>query len=1523
MVVILKESLRAEVFVNMLWDETIEDFKVKTLILEGTGQTWDRDFQNAYGEYMNLDPGPPFIIQCNVLIENIHDEDGNVTDWGSLNIESGGEILDPFEIIFAPDEDQTYCEGEIRSYGNLNFVGTPTDPIIFKGKYKIRTHRPGNPAPDSLVNESQIHFEYCVFDYWEPYIAGPPVNFDGGHVSVENCIFRNFHDCSGVLSFYDPLYASTQGPVWNCIVRNCFFDNNSVVGQHLVSMQHGRFVIDNNRFESNITEATDNSSMIYILGHIDTLKNNAALNNTVNSLIFYHVVTGAHSYIKSSDDLPIVVDDMFIHEDSTLVIGPGSVIKPYHYGDWPRNVWAHVNGHMKIENAIITSWQNDEVGGDVDLQPQPDYIPRCNYIYVDTGGSVEITNTDISYAEKGVEAIGDVVMDSCRLQIIKDEGIEFRPIGNNILQVSNTTIRAVGNSGIVVDARNSQGLEVSLDSVSVIHTVGDGLELYLSECSHVMSVDINGCIIANNNGSGIYCPADFGLNCFNVSNSIIAGNYNSGILLYKSGAETVNVNLHSNAVIGHRLDGISVQAGTPSITNNTVGQNGRKGIAISSFIYQPGSMLVANNILIKNQRGFEKGPEELCPFHHNVFWDNEITFYFNTPDGGLWTIEELQALGGDYVTNMQTDPEFLCEVNGTVDTVIWDEKRNISIVVDGSADFGELDHQYAIYQVDTSWNIWFMVSEVKDDSILIDADITESVNTGDSYIIFDYHLAPSSPLIEAGNNPVVAVATDIDGEERIMDGDESGTAVVDIGADEFNPYPDAPEPIDIICPVAGQVCLAGDTIVIEWTAEDANSVDIFYTLDYQQGEIVWLPIAWSHPADSNSVPWRTPPDALAAKCCIRIQNSDDENHRAKSDLFRIKPYLLTRFDADSTYDAYASDLDGWSIPNDSASMWPVEWYSQFDYAEGIDPFTEDEYPLFFEWLGAESKSFPDWPLWVQAFGIDACFYSIPGRLLHKPATVLSWAEIIDEWGGSCAGLTASSLAAFDDSALFKLTFPEAGNFSDLYTLAVNDDRRLVINLVWTRLFAKSAWDHLVANSTKRPAQTLKEIRDMLLADERLDADLYIEHDSLLEAHAVMPYRVDQDSANPNIWRLRVYDSNAPGDTNRVIEIDTAAEHWDYLPMPGYQGSAGFFLRNPALDFLDIMELGAGARSAVPVPRLADRSDWMTVGLRNTDNVTIRAHSGDSAGFSLDAGFNTIPGTVPQIPPAGSRRGPVGYLLPSDEYRIELTGYQAPLALVTADFDSVKYAFGREPAASSERDDLLVRDGLWAMNHDDIAHIIFMISLQPVDTCQRFLRVADLSLGPGDSIRIKAETTGEVFVDNCGPQTWYSFDLWYASHTVGYIAGSQLIPLDENRSHIISPQWDNPGQTEVKVYIDIGSDGVIDDSMDVPVEIVTSADDPGESSLPYRFELNQNYPNPFNPTTTIDYSIPERSHVNIDVYNVLGQKIRTMVDREESAGSYTITWDGTNSDGSAVATGIYLYRFQAGDYVETKKMLLMK
>ncbi len=95
------------------------------------------------------------------------------------------------------------------------------------------------------------------------------------------------------------------------------------------------------------------------------------------------------------------------------------------------------------------------------------------------------------------------------------------------------------------------------------------------------------------------------------------------------------------------------------------------------------------------------------------------------------------------------------------------------------------------------------------------------------------------------------------------------------------------------------------------------------------------------------------------------------------------------------------------------------------------------------------------------------------------------------------------------------------------------------------------------------------------------------------------------------------------------------------------------------------------------------------------------------------------------------------------------------------------------------------------------------------------------------------------------------------------------------------------------------------------------------NIPSAFSLSQNYPNPFNPTTKIQFGLPLRENVQITIYDVLGREIRQLVKESYDAGLYSVQWDGKNSAGKQVATGMYVYQIRAGQFVQTKKMLLMK
>jgi flagellar hook assembly protein FlgD len=95
-------------------------------------------------------------------------------------------------------------------------------------------------------------------------------------------------------------------------------------------------------------------------------------------------------------------------------------------------------------------------------------------------------------------------------------------------------------------------------------------------------------------------------------------------------------------------------------------------------------------------------------------------------------------------------------------------------------------------------------------------------------------------------------------------------------------------------------------------------------------------------------------------------------------------------------------------------------------------------------------------------------------------------------------------------------------------------------------------------------------------------------------------------------------------------------------------------------------------------------------------------------------------------------------------------------------------------------------------------------------------------------------------------------------------------------------------------------------------------------VPSESALFQNHPNPFNPSTTIGYDVPEGvGHVTLQVYDIKGTLVRTLVNTVPPGGRHTVEWDGRDGGGHAVSTGIYFYQLKAGGFVDTRKMLLMK
>ena len=226
----------------------------------------------------------------------------------------------------------------------------------------------------------------------------------------------------------------------------------------------------------------------------------------------------------------------------------------------------------------------------------------------------------------------------------------------------------------------------------------------------------------------------------------------------------------------------------------------------------------------------------------------------------------------------------------------------------------------------------------------------------------------------------------------------------------------------------------------------------------------------------------------------------------------------------------------------------------------------------------------------------------------------------------------------------------------------------------------------------------------------------------------------------------------------------------------------------------------------------------------------------------------------------------------------------------------------------------------------------------VDVTFRFDRTTAVENGNNTS-KSAATIEGDLYIAGANPPLFWIWD-----------------DTDEDRSHLLLTETDQDGiyevtltfpegtirELEYKYAIEVQPNDFVQESgfqenrvTEIPLEVFSIiVEEPAwgqwdaeavitnvnqiDSGIPMVFSLKQNYPNPFNPATTIQYSIPEAEKVVLTIYNVLGQQVATLMNEVQNPGTYQATFDAAH-----LASGVYIYRIQAGDFVESKRMMLIK
>lgn len=724
---------------------------------------------------------------------------------------------------------------------------------------------------------------------------------------------------------------------------------------------------------------------------------------------------------------------------------------------------------------------------------------------------------------------------------------------------------------------------------------------------------------------------------------------------------------------------------------------------------------------------------------------------------------------------------------------------------------------------------------------------------------------------------------------------------------------------EINSPSVSEKWISGETHTISWTGPDWNAINIRCITNFEtplQSEII---IAQGAPILELNFDWQIPNDLLSYRSKIIVENANNISEKIESQIFRIKPYVLTRVNPDSTYYDYKKTRDQWGFSNILNDMWPPSWWLQFNY-NGTDPFTNSQYS---QWQADEAfksanhAKHSDWVSWVNTFLVDECYYST-FLGIYKSAAVLSWKSSGDNWGGSCFGIAGANALAFGYKNQFQNKFPEFPNFVNPVSVVSDSGVKKVVNEIFTHQYGNpSIANDQLSLGIKTPNQTIAELKQLFMEDNSEARSITIYNNSGSGAHTILPYGLRQDTTQENIFYILVYDNSYPNSNNPII-VDTSGNGgtglWSNADWAGWGGNYNLYLELTSDTYLNTAIFPKVNEYSKPFIK---GNDILEINKPSLSSIKIIDESGNTTGHFNNTIYSGIPGSISRFIKNGNETPPYGYSLMTNNYSVILDEIQEDTLEVYFFTGNKSFSYERESAEQTETDKLFFDGGVSISNPDVQTKTVKLLNLINETSQEKLFVVRSLNLVQNDSIKIENPDSNKVKLISYGSAKEYDIELNYTTEAGVGRFGDFDITLSENTSHTFIPEWTDITNTELKVLIDVNNDGTIDDTLSLKNE-VTGIEDEGSLLSPNSYNLAQNYPNPFNPLTTIQYSIPQGGHVSLKVYDILASEVATLVNEGKEIGVYSVTFDASH-----LASGIYFYRIQSGSFNQVKKMILIK
>jgi len=543
-------------------------------------------------------------------------------------------------------------------------------------------------------------------------------------------------------------------------------------------------------------------------------------------------------------------------------------------------------------------------------------------------------------------------------------------------------------------------------------------------------------------------------------------------------------------------------------------------------------------------------------------------------------------------------------------------------------------------------------------------------------------------------------------------------------------------------------------------------------------------------------------------------------------------------DASNTYKGFWMNVwdiyfrpkpDGWQFANSEENIWPDSWYRQFDYTH--DPYLGGNawFPKVLYQNGTKDTLprlyFPDWPLFVEAYGEDQCYNTVMGVKMLKAKSALKYLSTIGKWGGSCFGFVQSSFMAWDSVERFQANFPNVGPWDAndvLYNLPLNDENRKCINNLMTKQRLKGYNRFRAAQMDLSPIVTLANVKLMLLDKSKNERGLTIRNQNPGGGgHIVNPYKVLVDTLNPFIEYIYVYDNNCPDDTTRKITIFTLQDCWFYNlaanagdpaeEWGGLHAHKGLFLAWPVRNWYNPIPIDSIGKSMNldALPGMGELEVFNSI----SNDVLISNTIGQTIGYQADEVVGQMPGAMPMMPESGQKQAPAGYFLPEDAYTMELSNFTSASANVTVFNNTNALGYSRVGASLAQKDLLTItEDALFFQNSDNLTKKInFQGSFDDAGN-EMNVEVNKMDVSSNGNVGLQLFNGTELKLINNGLATSYDLFLRYTGSSGDARFSHDSIPIPANTAHIISPDWTSLQTAILTVFVDNANNGSYEDTL---------------------------------------------------------------------------------------------------------------